>query len=108
MGANKHLQSSMLPVVNQELQARLYEALFEAWCNEWWFGAIFWSGLSQQISQDLVEAPAGTGYEFVGKPAEGVLKKFWMAKEDCSPMTERAQHCEEVATWNGIWNEKQK
>eukprot|EP00301_Raphidiophrys_heterophryoidea_P025443 c8540_g1_i1.p1 GENE.c8540_g1_i1~~c8540_g1_i1.p1 ORF type:complete len:450 (-),score=128.13 c8540_g1_i1:239-1588(-) len=61
-----------------ELQARLFESLFEAVCTQKFFGGIFVFGWSVDVQSDLKNA-INNGYSVIGKPAEDVLATWFRA-----------------------------
>lgn len=62
------------------VQARAYEALFEALHDEpWWKGAYFWKTFTDP--KRVEERGDGGGFSFRGRPAESVIQKWYAEKK---------------------------
>lgn len=65
--------------VNLQLQATLYDALFESWVGVHWFHGVylwFWP------SNTRLAGPSNSDYPPVGKPAEQVLRDWYQLLDD--------------------------
>ncbi|MHB0870570.1 MAG: glycoside hydrolase family 113 [Chloroflexota bacterium] len=65
--------------VNLQLQAELYSALFQSWSGVPWFrGAYFWFWPTDGYGT----GPASADYPPAGKPAEGVIRRWYRQLDD--------------------------